>query len=301
MKTAAIVFGAKGQIGYALIALAANRGLDFRGLSRAEADITNVKAVRNAFEKFAPAVAINCAAYTAVDRAEHDAELANAINADGAEIVAATSASLNVPLIHLSTDYVFDGNKKSAYTESDTPAPISVYGHSKLEGEKRVRAACKNHVIVRTSWVYGPYGNNFLKTVLRLVEERSKLRIVDDQYGCPTSTDDLAAAIISIADKLLVQNDVAGTYHFAGSGRTNWYEFATEIVNWQSAFTGRSPKVIPISTNEYPTAARRPMNSELNSKHFFATFGYSAKPWKVRVAEVVDALLAPGKQSKAVS
>lgn len=301
MKTAAVVFGAKGQVGYELIALAADRGLDFKGLSRSETDITDVTAVKRAFEKFVPAVVINCAAYTAVDRAEQEAELANAINADGAEIVAAISASLNVPLVHLSTDYVFDGNKKGAYTESDTPAPINVYGHSKLQGERRVQASCKNHVILRTSWVYGPHGNNFLRTILHLAKERDELRIVNDQYGCPTSTADVAEAIISIAEKLLAHKDVTGTYHFAGIGRTNWYEFATEIVNRQSAFTGRSPKVIPISTSEYPTAARRPMNSELNSEHFSATFGYSAKAWKARVAQIVDALLAPGKQSKAAS
>lgn len=301
MKTAAIVFGAKGQVGSALVAMAAKCGLNFSGLSRSEADITNETAVRSAFEKFAPALAINCAAYTAVDRAEQEPELANAINAEGAEIVAATSASLNVPLVHLSTDYVFGGDKRDAYIESDTPAPINVYGHSKLQGEKRIQAACKNHVILRTSWIYGPYGNNFLRTILRLAEERSELRIVNDQHGCPTSTADIAEAIISVAEKLLMHPDVAGTYHFAGIGRTNWCEFATEIVKRQSAFTGRSPKVIPISTSEYPAAARRPMNSELSSEHFSAAFGYSAKAWKARVTEIVDALFSPGKQAKAVS
>lgn len=300
MKTA-IVFGAKGQIGYELIALAPDRGLDFRGLSRSQVDITDVTAVKSAFEKYVPALAINCAAYTAVDRAEQETELANAINADGAEIVAETSASLNVPLVHLSTDYVFDGNKKGAYTESDMPAPINVYGHSKLQGEKRVQASCKNHVILRTSWVYGPHGNNFLRTILHLAKERDELRVISDQYGCPTSTADIAEAIIGIAEKLLAHEDVSGTYHFAGIGRANWCEFATEIVNRQSAFTGRSPKVIPISTSEYPAAARRPMNSELDSERFSAKFGYSAKPWKVRVAQIVNALLAPGKQSKAAS
>lgn len=207
---------------------------------------------------------------------------------------------MNVPLIHLSTDYVFDGNKKGAYTESDAPAPVNAYGRSKLAGEKRIQAALKDYVILRTSWVYGFYGNNFLKTILRLTQERDELRVVSDQHGCPTAAADIAEALLVVGEKLSAQEPVAGIYHFAGAGRASWYEFANEIVKRQSAFTNRSPKVTPISTAGYPTPAKRPMNSELSSALFIRTFGYTAKPWRERTAETVDALFAAGP-SKAAS
>src|SRR5581483_1079134 len=197
MSAAAIIFGAEGQVGRAIVSLAKARGLDVRGLSRAAADITDAADVKNAFAKFKPALAINCAAYTAVDRAEHETELANTVNIDGAETVATVCAAMNVPLLHLSTDYVFDGSKKGAYTESDAPAPINAYGRSKLAGEKRIQAAMEDYVILRTSWVYGFYGNNFLKTILRLAGERDDLRIVSDQYGCPTAAADIAEATLA--------------------------------------------------------------------------------------------------------
>jgi dTDP-4-dehydrorhamnose reductase len=300
MNASAIVFGADGQIGREIVSLAEIRGLDIRGLTHAEADITNAASVKNAFEKFKPALAINCAAYTAVDRAEHETEFANTVNIDGAETVATVCASMNVPLIHLSTDYVFDGNKKGAYMESDAPAPVNAYGRSKLAGEKRIQAALKDYVILRTSWVYGFYGNNFLKTILRLAQERDELRVVSDQHGCPTAAADIAEALLVVGEKLSAQEPVAGIYHFAGTGRASWYEFANEIAKRQSAFTNRSPKVIPVSTAGYPTPAKRPMNSELSSALFIRTFGYTAKPWRERTAETVDALFAAGS-SKATS
>lgn len=298
--SAAIVFGAEGQIGRELIALAKGRGLDFHGVSKAGADITNAAAVKKVLEKLRPVLAINCAAYTAVDRAEHETELANTVNIDGAEIAAKGCAAADVPLVHLSTDYVFDGSKKGAYAESDAPAPINAYGRSKLAGEKRVQAAMKDYVILRTSWVYSPYGNNFLKTILRLAKERDELRIVSDQHGCPTAAADVAEAVLAVCRKLSAQK-ASGIYHFAGAGRTSWHEFAQEIVKRQSLFTGRSPKVTPILTSEYPTPAKRPLNSELNSALFTKTFGYTAKPWRERTAETVDALFAAAGSSKAVS
>lgn len=294
-----IVFGAEGQIGRELIALAKGHGLDFQGVSKGVADITNVAAVKKVFERLRPALVINCAAYTAVDRAEHETELANTVNIDGAETVAQACAAANVPLIHLSTDYVFDGGKKGAYVESDAPAPINAYGRSKLAGEKRVQAAMKDYVILRTAWVYSPYGNNFLKTILRLAKERDELRIVSDQHGCPTAAADVAEAILAVWEKLSTQK-AFGIYHFAGTGRTSWYEFAKEIVKHQSEFTGRSPKVTPILTSEYPTPAKRPLNSELNSALFTKMFGYTAKPWRERTVETIGALLGAGS-SKAVT
>lgn len=293
MNAAAIVFGANGQVGQNLISLATKRGLDFRAITRSDADITDAKAVKNVFERCAPRLAINCAAYTAVDRAEQHVELANAVNADGAGIVATTCATLNIPLIHLSTDYVFDGKKKKPYHEFDPTSPINIYGQSKLKGEMQIQMRLRNYVILRTSWVYGPYGNNFLKTILLLAREKPELRIVSDQHGCPTSTMDLAEAILTAARKLASHEDCAGIYHFAGTGRTNWCEFASKILKRASDFAGPAPRIIPISTDEYPTAAKRPMNSELDSARFSRLFGYSAKPWRERVAETVDILHSP--------
>jgi dTDP-4-dehydrorhamnose reductase len=294
-----VVFGAQGQIGRELMTLAQARGLDIRGLSHIEADITDGATVKNALARLNPTLAVNCAAYTAVDRAEHDTELANRINIDGAEIVASACASANIPLVHLSTDYVFDGEKKGAYLESDTPAPINAYGRSKLAGENGVRAMLRDHVILRTSWVYSAHGSNFVKTILRLAGERDELRIVNDQYGCPTAAIDVAEAILAASEKLSARENIAGIYHFASPGRTNWCEFAREIVAQQAPITGRTPKVLPIATSEYLVAAKRPLNSELSSERFAATFGYRAKPWRERVHETIAALLAPDTQRAA--
>jgi dTDP-4-dehydrorhamnose reductase len=294
-----VVFGAGGQIGRELMALVQARGLDIRGLSHVEADITDNAAVKSVFARLKPALAVNCAAYTAVDRAEHETELANRINIDGAEIVASACASANIPLIHLSTDYVFDGEKKGAYVESDTPAPINAYGRSKLAGENGVRAMLRDHVILRTSWVYSAHGNNFVRTVLRLAGERDDLRILNDQYGCPTAAIDVAEAILAISEKLRARESLAGIYHFAGPDRTNWCEFAREIVAQQAPVTGRTPKVVPIATSEYLVAAKRPLNSELSSERFAATFGYRAEPWRERLRETVAALLSSGAQRAA--
>ncbi len=293
-----LVFGARGQVGRELTALAAARGLPVVGLARAEADITNEITVRAALDVHRPVAVVNAAAYTAVNRAEKEPEAATAANVTGPAILAAACASAGVPLIHLSTDYVFDGAKKSAYVESDKIAPLGVYGRTKAEGEAKVREAQPRHVILRTSWVYGVHGKNFLKTVLKLAAERDELRMVADQFGCPTATADIAEAILAVVRKL-AEAKVAGTYHFAGAGRTSWAGFAAEIVRRQAVFTGRSPKIVEIKTAEYPSATRRPLNSELDSSRFRAAFGYGASPWTYRVAEVVAALLAPAANRKA--
>ncbi len=196
-----------------------------------------------------------------------------------------------MPLVHLSTDYVFDGKKSGAYVENDPIAPLSVYGRTKAEGEAAVREAQPHHVILRTSWVYGVHGKNFLKTVLRLASERDEFTMVADQFGCPTATADIAEAIVLLAPRLVADANVSGTYHFAGTGRTSWHGFATEIVARQRPFTGRNPRVVPIATADFKTAARRPANSVLDSGRFRAIFGHSARPWQERVAETVDLLL----------
>ena len=286
-----LVFGAEGQTGRELIALASRRKIAAVGLSRAEADITDADAVRAAIERHRPALVVNAAGYTAVDRAESEPELARTANVEGAAIVAASSARAGLPLVQLSTDYVFDGEKSGAYVENDPIAPLCVYGRSKAEGEAAVREAQPHHVILRTSWVYGVHGKNFLKTVLRQANERDELTMVADQFGCPTATADIAEAIVLLAPRLAANPEVSGTYHFAGAGRTSWHGFAAEIVARQRPFTGRNPRIVAITTADYPTAARRPKNSTLDCARFQMIFGHSARPWQERVAETVDLLL----------
>ncbi len=291
MTLAILVFGAGGQVGRELVALAHTRGIAVIGLTRADADITDAGTVERAIRQHAPAIVVNAAAYTAVDRAESEPEAARAANAEGPANLAAACARAEVPLVHISTDYVFDGKKRGPYVEDDPIGPLSVYGRTKAEGEARVRAARPHHVILRTSWVYGAYGANFLTHVLKLARERDELRIVADQIGCPTATADIAEAILALAPRLIADAGVAGTYHFAGSGQTSRNGLANEIVAGQQPFTGRIPRVVAITTAEYPTLAKRPMNSVLDCSRFRATFGYVARPWRERVAEIVESLL----------
>ena len=290
-----LVFGAAGQLGRELMALADTRGADAIGLARAEADITDADAVARAIADKRPRLIVNCAAYTAVDRAEAEPDLAMAINATGAGILAEAADRADIPILHISTDYVFDGSKQGAYREDDPIAPLGVYGRSKAEGEALVRAVPR-HIILRTAWVYGAYGNNFLKTMLRLAQERDQLRVVADQRGCPTATLDIAEAILAVDAALQTPgssaNSVFGTYHFAGTGATTWHGFAQAIVEAQAERTGKTPPVEPITTADFPTPARRPANSELDSSLFAQTFAYRAAAWPVRTRQVIDTLLA---------
>jgi dTDP-4-dehydrorhamnose reductase len=293
-----LVFGARGQVGREIVSLAAARGLPVVGLSRTDADITNETTVRVVIEVHRPSVVVNGAAYTSVDRAEREPEIVAVANVTGPAVLATVCASTNVPLIHLSCDYVFNGAKKTAYVEGDRVAPISVYGRTKAEGEAKVRELMPRHVILRSSWIYGPHGQNFLRNVLKLASERDELRVVGDQIGCPTATIDIAEAVLAVARKLAGEAKVSGIFHFAGSGATSRYGFAAEIVQRQAVFTGRAPKVTEIKMAEYPVAAKRPLNCELDSSRFRAAFGYGAAPWQHRVAEVVAALLAPAMAKK---
>lgn len=287
-----LVFGAGGQLARELAERAGRRGIAIRMVGRAEADIADADAVSDALSSVSPAIVVNAGAYTQVDRAETEPDAAFRANAVGPGILAGACAAAGVPLLHVSTDYVFDGSKSTAYVENDPIAPLGVYGRSKAEGEAAVRRLLEHHVILRTSWTYGIYGANFLKTILRLARERDELRIVADQRGCPTGTADIAEAILSIVPLLADRAPVWGTYHFAGQGAATWHGFATEIVRAQAEITHRRPAVVPISTAEYPTAARRPANSELDSSRFAATFGIRAKDWRERTREVTSALLS---------
>lgn len=286
-----LVLGARGQVGSELLALAAVRGIDILGLTHTDAEITDLAAVEAAVRTAAPRIVVNAAAYTAVDRAESDEERAFAANGLGAENVARAADAAGCPVIHLSTDYVFDGTKVGAYVETDTPAPLGVYGRSKAEGETKVRETNPQHFVLRTSWVYGRFGGNFVKTMLRLARERDELRVVADQRGCPTSTRDIAEAILAIDQAVASGETRFGTYHFSGTGATTWCEFASAIVAAQADATGRCPPVIAITTADYPTPARRPANSELDSSLFAEVFGIRALDWRIRTEETVAALL----------
>lgn len=285
-----VLFGAGGQLGQEVVGHARRIGAPLSAFDRRKADITDRNAVARAINRPGVELVINAAAYTKVDQAESEPDQAFAVNATGATVVAEACAEAGLPLIHISTDYVFDGNADYAYREDEPIAPLGVYGRSKAAGEDAVRQHNPNHVILRTAWVYGVYGKNFLKTVLRLAAEQDELRIVADQWGAPTSTEDLAAAIFRIRSKCA--GAPWGTYHFTGAGKTTWQGFASRVVEAQARFTGRHPRVTAIATAEFASKAKRPVNSVLDTAHFAAVFGLSAAPWQQAVDRTVVKLLS---------
>jgi dTDP-4-dehydrorhamnose reductase len=294
-----LVFGGDGQLGRELARTAAVRGAPLTACGRAQADITDTAAVAAALAAYHPSLVINTAAYTQVDKAESEVAAALAANAEGPAVLARACAGAGVPLLQISTDYVFDGRKTAPYVESDPVAPLGVYGRTKAGGEAAVREILPRHIILRTEWVYGEFGHNFLKTMLRLAGERSELRVVADQHGSPTSTRDLAAAILKIAPRLASGADVWGTYHFTGSGATTWHGFASAIMGAQAPLTGRAPKVIAITTADYPTAAVRPANSVLDCSRFERVFGIRGRPWAEEAAEITRAVVTAQPRSAA--
>jgi len=287
------VTGKQGQIVQSLLALAPAHGVEVIAVGRPELDLADPASVQPALATARPDVIVSAAAYTAVDKAESEAELAHAVNALGAGAVAEAAAGLGVPVIHLSTDYVFSGDKHSPYIETDPTGPISVYGSTKLEGELRVAAGHANHVILRTAWIYSPFGANFVKTMLRLAESRDEVRVVADQHGCPTSALDIADAVFAIAKRLSENSSPAlrGTFHLTGSGVATWAQFAQEIFARSKALGGRAAHVVPISTAEYPTPARRPANSRLSGDKLAETYGIRLPDWKRSTDVVMQAIL----------
>jgi dTDP-4-dehydrorhamnose reductase len=235
---------------------------------------------------------LNCAAYTAVDRAETERDRAWRVNAVAPELLATATAAHDVPLIHVSTDYVFDGNKREPYVEDDPIAPLNFYGESKAEGERAVRKENRRHVIVRTSWVFSAHGANFVKTMLRLGRERPTLRIVSDQHGCPTAAADFAAALQTLVLKLASGAAPSyGTFHLCNAKPTTWYDFATAI--FETAKAGaRAPALEPIPTAEYPTAARRGLNSVLDCGKIRRTYGIALRSWRPALREVLEQMAA---------
>ncbi|MGB9366366.1 MAG: dTDP-4-dehydrorhamnose reductase [Xanthobacteraceae bacterium] len=285
-----LLFGAGGQLGRELTRAGGARAVPLVALARAEADIADERVVRAAISRHTPSLVVNAAAYAKVDASESEIEAARLGNEIGPAVLAAACAVAGVPLIHISTDYVFDGSKDGAYVEDDPIAPISAYGRTKATGEQAVREAAPRHVILRTSWLYGEFGHNFLKTMLALAATRDELRVVSDQHGCPTSSADLAAAILSIAPYLAANEAVWGTYHYAGSGVTSWHGFAGRIVAAQAPLTGRTPRVTAILAKDFPTAARRPANSVLDCGKFARVFGFRGRPWTEETDRITRAL-----------
>ncbi len=288
------VTGGEGQLGTELIAQAASHGINILAPPLAQMDLTRPEQVDCAWEGFHPAAVINAAAYTAVDRAESDPELAFAVNAEAPAHIARRCAREHIPLIHISTDYVFDGLKGSPYREDDPVAPLGVYGRSKAEGEAGVRRHLNQHLIVRTAWLYSAHGANFVKTVMRLVGARDELRIVDDQIGCPTCAADLADAVLRMVRALAPGAEAPwGTYHYCGSGVTSWYGLALHVLHTLKR-CGRiaSFRLLPIKTSEYPTPARRPPYSVLDCTRIEAAFGIRPPPWQQSIEKTVDRLLS---------
>jgi len=286
-----LIFGANGQVGRELVNRCEDRKIDAVHVGRAQCDIRNVADVEAALLAAGPTVVVNAAAYTAVDRAESEPEIAFSTNRNGSLNLARMCEAHAVPLVHLSTDYVFDGTKSEPYVEDDPACPINVYGASKHAGEDAIRSAVERHIIIRTAWVYGCHGKNFLKTMLDLAKTRSEWSVVCDQWGNPTSTVDLADALIAAACAANGKHASWGTYHFAGAGDATWFDFASEVIAAQRRFTGLAPTIRPVATEEYPTAARRPGNSRLQSSLFEATFGVRAAKWPSRVQDTVGTLL----------
>jgi dTDP-4-dehydrorhamnose reductase len=292
-----LITGGSGQLAVALSEAAISHGLTARQVGRPTLDFDRPDSITEVFKATTPSLVVNAAAYTAVDAAEDDSDAAFRANRDGPAILARLCEAAGIPLIHVSTDYVFDGAKGAPYVESDQTAPQGVYGASKLAGEQEVAAACSRAIIVRTSWVYSPTGKNFVRTMLTLAQRTNRLRVVADQIGCPTSAPDLAQAILGMADRVAKQgwqDRYAGLYHAAGTGATSWHGLATAIFEAASGHGLARPEVEPIATEQYPTKAKRPADSRLDCGKLEAMFGLRLPPWRDGLARTIDAMFAAG-------
>ena len=305
-----LLTGKNGQIGFELQKLLPRLG-NLTALDREDMDLCDPKEIRRVVRELRPCLIVNAAAYTAVDQAETDQDAARALNAEAPAILAEEARKIGAALVHYSTDYIFDGLKNSPYLEDDPQNPVSVYGRTKLAGEAAILAAGVPHLIFRTAWVYGTRGRNFLLTILRLASQRDELRIVSDQIGAPTWCREIAEATTSILEKFFLGPDpgsslpsVSGTYHMTAAGITTWFDFAQAIldagarippdVSWFTAATSGRPliarRMVPITTAEYPTPARRPPYSVLSNERLFQTFGVRLPAWRVQLHSAVSDL-----------
>lgn len=281
-----LLFGKTGQVGTQFTRQALP-SWSVQQTDRAACDLTDQASIREYILRSAPDAVVNAAAYTAVDKAETDQAACFAINAEAPGVMAAAARAIGIPFIHYSTDYVFNGQKQGAYNEDDETAPLSVYGRSKLEGELQIASAGGAWVVLRTSWVFGAEGNNFLRTMLRLGAERPELKIVSDQVGAPTSAQAIAAATVRIlAEKRFQQQERHGVYHMTAAGSTSWFGFAEQI--FSLAELPQKPRLVPIPTTEYPTPAKRPKNSVLSNDKFAREFGFRLDDWKTQLKSVLS-------------
>ncbi len=286
-----LLFGATGQVGGELQSVEWEFPAEITALGRSQADLAVPGAAGEAIRTTAPDLVINASAYTAVDVAESEPDLAMAVNAAAPGEMAGACAKASIPLIHMSTDFVFDGAKAGPYLEDDPVNPLGVYGRTKESGERAVREALVQHIILRTAWVYSAHGRNFVKTMLRLGGERAELSVVDDQRGCPTSAAAIAGALAAIIGHLVRHETIAwGTYHYCGRGEATWHGFARAIFDLAAPHTPRRPNLKPIVTADYPTPARRPANSVLACAKIEAAFPIERRPWREDLAAVIEQL-----------
>ncbi|CAN5332517.1 dTDP-4-dehydrorhamnose reductase [soil metagenome] len=295
--TRVLVTGAAGQLGVQVMRARWPRSVEVVGVDRAGLDLADVEIVESFLRENLISAIINCAAYTAVDMAEAEPALAFHANALVPAVLAQATSTLKIPLLHVSTDYVFDGQSQTPYVEDDRTSPLGVYGASKLAGELAVTAGNPRSVIVRTAWVVSPSGSNFLKTMLRLAADRNRVRVVGDQWGCPTSASDLAAALVTIIERLV--NDAGtptGVYNFVNGGQANWAGLATEIFARSRGLGGPWAAVDEIGTNDYPTKARRPQCSVLSTAKITVDYGISPRPWREAILDILENLSVGSEQ-----
>ena len=295
MSVKIAIIGATGQIARSLASHLPKSGHEIVVLARPELDLLQSESVIAAIRQASPTLIINPAAYTLVDKAETEPELAAAINIDGARAVAQASEAIGARLIHFSTDYVYDGTKTTHYAESDRTVPLGVYGRTKLAGERAIQESCASSVILRTSWVNSAHGSNFVKTMLRLAAERPELKVVADQFGAPSFADDIANAVNAMLPRLIgssVTPEHFGVFHMTNAGETSWYGFAEAIMAGAAARGVASVPVHAITTADYPTPARRPANSRLSNNKLREVYGISMPHWQEGLERCLDKLLS---------
>lgn len=288
MQNKVLVLGSNGQLALSLKDIIVSDNYLFVG--RPEFDICNQDQLLNIITNFNPSLIINCAAYTNVDKAEEEAELAYATNSEAVKNLALICGQKDIILIHISTDYVFDGYKEVAYNELDIPNPLSIYGKSKYLGEEHIKNSLAKYIIIRTSWVFSPYGHNFFKTMIRLANEKDELKIIDDQRGGPTSAHNLAQVVKYIAEKILEDKQIKyGIYNYCDSPNVSWYEFASKIIElWSIKHHKKMPNIIPILTAEYPNKTVRPLNSILDCTLIKDIFGIDQRKWSQKLENYLD-------------
>lgn len=288
-----LIVGASGQLAQSLLESGNSSKNQLVALGSPDLDVTDANSVRAAFDLVRPDITINAAAYAAVDAAEENIDLAYAVNREGPRKLAENCARLDIPLIHCSTDYVYDGSSPRAYVEDDPIAPLGVYGTSKAEGDAAVQSTTAKHIILRTAWVYSPFGRNFVKTMMNLASTKDELNVVDDQCGSPTYAPHMADAMLSIIENITDPGVIEkpwGVYNLAGSGDATWFEFACQILDDLQELGGPEVRVTGISTEQYPTPARRPKNSRLDCRKLKDVFGIEIPHWRKGTSQCVERL-----------